>query len=85
MKGNRNKNTMSLFLILTLAITIHVVHGAASEMPATDSAKYQAVLALTPVGDDDDESGDLLTKTTGAASAMAHRKKIAALTAGPSA
>ena len=67
MKGNRNKNTMSLFLILTLAITIHVVHGAASEMPATDSAKYQAVLALTPVGywPADEGVGDTLHDRSG--------------------
>ncbi len=36
--------------------------------------------ALTPVGDDDDESLDLLTKTTGALAAVAHIKKVAKLT-----
>jgi len=35
--------------------------------------------ALTPVGDDD-ETSDLLTKTTGAAAAVAHIKKVAELT-----
>lgn len=36
--------------------------------------------ALTPVSDDEDETLDLLTKTTGARAAVAHVKKIAALT-----
>jgi hypothetical protein len=36
--------------------------------------------ALTPVGDDGDESLDLLTKTTGGRAAVAHVKKIAELT-----
>jgi radical SAM superfamily enzyme YgiQ (UPF0313 family) len=37
-------------------------------------------LALTPVSDDDDDTLDLLTKTTGARAAVAHFKKIAGLT-----
>ncbi len=36
--------------------------------------------ALTPVSDDDDETLDLLTKTTGARDAVAHIKKVAELT-----
>ena len=36
--------------------------------------------ALTPVSDDEDETLDLLTKTTGALAAVAHVKKIAGLT-----
>ena len=36
--------------------------------------------ALTPVNDEEDASLDLLTKTTGAAAAVAHIKKVAALT-----
>jgi hypothetical protein len=36
--------------------------------------------ALTPVGDDDDAALDLLTKTTGSASALAHIRKVAHLT-----
>jgi hypothetical protein len=36
--------------------------------------------ALTQVRDDDDETFDLLTKTTGARAAIAHVKKVAALT-----
>ena len=38
--------------------------------------------ALTPVSDDEDETLDLLTKTTGARAAVAHVKKIAELTGG---
>ena len=37
-------------------------------------------LALMPVGNDDDETFDLMTKTTGGRTAVAHIKKIAALT-----
>ena len=37
-------------------------------------------LALTPVSDDEDETLDLLTKTTGGSAAVAHFKKIAKLT-----
>ncbi len=36
--------------------------------------------ALTPVSEDEDETLDLLTKTTGARAAVAHVKKIAELT-----
>jgi hypothetical protein len=36
--------------------------------------------ALAPVSDDGDETLDLLTKTTGGSAAVAHVKKIAALT-----
>ena len=36
--------------------------------------------ALTPVGDDEDETFDLLTKTTGARAAVSHIKKVAELT-----
>jgi hypothetical protein len=39
-------------------------------------------LALSPVGDDEDETLDLLTKTTGATVAVAHARKIEALTHG---
>jgi radical SAM superfamily enzyme YgiQ (UPF0313 family) len=37
--------------------------------------------ALTPVGDDEDATLDLLTKTTGGRAAVAHGKKVAELTA----
>ena len=36
--------------------------------------------ALMPVGDDDDVTLDLLTKTTGVAAALSHQKKVAELT-----
>src|SRR5262249_3951280 len=36
--------------------------------------------ALTPVGDDDDPTLDLLTKTAGASTAIAHIRKVAELT-----
>jgi hypothetical protein len=36
--------------------------------------------ALTPVGDDNDETLDLLTKTTGGRAAVAHVRKVAELT-----
>jgi hypothetical protein len=38
--------------------------------------------ALSPVRDDDDVTLDLLTKTTGGRAAVAHAKKVAALTTG---
>jgi hypothetical protein len=36
--------------------------------------------ALAPVGDDDDATFDLMTKTTGVQAALSHQKKVAALT-----
>jgi len=36
--------------------------------------------ALAPVGDDNDVTLDLLTKTTGASTAIAHIRKVAELT-----
>ena len=44
------------------------------------NARSYKDLSLTPVGDDDDEMLDLMTKTTGGRTAVAHIKKIAALT-----
>jgi hypothetical protein len=41
--------------------------------------------ALAAVNDDDDEMLDLLTKTSGARAAVAHVKKVAALTGAPAA
>ena len=43
------------------------------------ASRFYTDLALTP-GGDDEESLDLLTKTTGVAAAMAHAKKVAELT-----
>ncbi|HUJ02276.1 MAG TPA: hypothetical protein VLW75_01465, partial [Rhizomicrobium sp.] len=45
------------------------------------AAKNYTDVALTPVTDDEDESLDLLTKTTGAREAVAHLRKVAGLTA----
>jgi hypothetical protein len=59
---------ISRLLLLKLAI---------SRDPA---AKSYMDRALTPVGDDNDETLDLMTKTTGARAALAHVKKIAGLT-----
>jgi hypothetical protein len=59
---------ISRLLLLKLAI---------SRDPA---AKSYMDRALTPVGDDNDETLDLMTKTTGARAALAHVKKIADLT-----
>jgi hypothetical protein len=36
--------------------------------------------ALTPVGDDNDATLDLLTKTAGASAAIAHIRRVAELT-----
>ena len=44
------------------------------------NAKAYTDRALTPIRDDDDETFDLLTKTTGARAAIAHVKKVAELT-----
>ena len=44
------------------------------------TARSYKDLALMPVGNDDDEMLDLMTKTTGGRTAVAHIKKIAALT-----
>jgi len=38
--------------------------------------------ALAPVGDDNDATLDLLTKTAGASAAIAHIRKVAELTRG---
>jgi hypothetical protein len=44
------------------------------------AARTYTDIALTPVGDDEDMTLDLLTQTTGAPAAIAHVKKIAELT-----
>jgi hypothetical protein len=61
---------ISRLLLLKLAI---------SRDPAAKSYRDRA---LTPVGDDNDETLDLMTKTTGGRAALAHVKKIAELTGG---
>ena len=44
------------------------------------NARSYKDLALMPVGNDDDEKLDLITKTAGGRTAVAHIKKVAALT-----
>jgi hypothetical protein len=44
------------------------------------AARTYTDVALTPVNDAEDETLDLLTQTTGASAAIAHVRKIAALT-----
>ena len=44
------------------------------------NAKAYMDQALMPVGDDDDATLDLMTKTTGVAAALSHQKKVAELT-----
>jgi hypothetical protein len=46
----------------------------------SNGAKAYTDLALTPVQDGEDETLELLTQTTGAREAIAHVKKVAALT-----
>jgi hypothetical protein len=56
--------------LFLLKLTIEADPGARSYMDQ----------ALTPVGDDDDETLDLLTKTDGGRAAVAHSRKVARLT-----
>lgn len=60
-----------------------IVHLAlvARGLSRQDGAKQYMDQALTPVDDDDDQSLDLMTKTTGGTSAVAHLKNVARLTA----
>lgn len=60
-----------------------IVHLAlvARLLSRQDGAKQYMDQALTPVDDDDDQSLDLMTKTTGGTSAVAHLKNVARLTA----
>ena len=46
------------------------------------NARHYMDQALTPVRDDDDQTLDLLTKTTGAKAAVDHLKKVHDLTHG---
>lgn len=62
-----------------------ILAGAAARLAVWQAtAKREAAgymdQALTPVGDDDDETLDLMTKTTGARAAVAHIRKVAELT-----
>jgi radical SAM superfamily enzyme YgiQ (UPF0313 family) len=65
-------------LILTGAIVRLLIWQTA--IMYSPGARNYMDQALTPVSDDEDETLDLLTKTTGALAAVAHIKKIAELT-----
>ena len=67
MKEIAMKFMMSLFLAAILASTTQMVSVVASEKPAADTARYQAVLALKPVGywPADEGVGDTLTDRSG--------------------
>jgi hypothetical protein len=60
-----------------------IVRLVALKMRIARDPKASAYMdsALTPVSDDNDAMLDLLTKTTGAGAAIAHSRKVAALTA----
>ena len=67
-----NKNAMFAGAIVRLMLTAIAI----SRAPAARTYMDQA---LTPVGDDGDETLDLFTKTTGGGAAVAHIKKVAGL------
>ena len=68
------KNGLIAGKIAHLALVAHRLSRA-------DGAKQYMDQALTPVTEDDDQSLDLMTKTTGGTSAVAHLKNVARLTA----
>ena len=63
-----------------LASTIARLVSAAILIKSNDKARAYKDQALTPVGEDGDEMHDLLTKTAGGREAVAHAKRVAALT-----
>ena len=67
-----NKHAMFAGAIVRLMLTAIAI----SRAPAARTYMDQA---LTPVGDDGDETLDLFTKTTGGGAAVAHIKKVAGL------
>jgi radical SAM superfamily enzyme YgiQ (UPF0313 family) len=64
-------------LIVSLALQARAIQRSSNSVDYMDQA-------LMPVGADDDETFDLMTETAGALAAIAHTKKIARLTGGPS-
>jgi radical SAM superfamily enzyme YgiQ (UPF0313 family) len=70
--------TLVKHVILTGAIIRLLIWQAA--IAYSPGAHNYMDQALTPISDDEDETLDLLTKTTGARAAVAHVKKIAELT-----
>ncbi len=67
------KNALIIGRIVHLSVVAH-------RISRRDDAKRYMDQALTPVDDHDDETLDLLTKTTGGATAVAHLKNVARLT-----
>ncbi len=63
-----------------LAGTIIRLTAAAYRISRDPASKVYLDQALTPVGADDEETLDLFTKTAGGTAAVAHVKKVAALT-----
>jgi hypothetical protein len=64
-------------VLATMTVRLLVVKIAIARDP---KARAYIDRALTPVGDDNDATLDLMTKTTGAGAAVAHIKKVAVLT-----
>jgi radical SAM superfamily enzyme YgiQ (UPF0313 family) len=64
-------------VIVGMIMRLFLLKLAIERDPAARSYMDQA---LTPVGDDNDETLDLLTKTTGGRAAVAHARKVAMLT-----
>jgi hypothetical protein len=69
-------------LVTHLKVAGTIVRLTLMAISITRSAHVQAYTdqALTPVRDDDEETLDLLTKTSGSRAAVAHLKKVAVLT-----
>ncbi|PTM94329.1 B12-binding domain-containing radical SAM protein [Mycoplana dimorpha] len=65
---------------VALAGTIVRLTAAAYRISRDPASKAYMDQALTPVGADDEETRDLFTKTAGGAAAVAHARKVAALT-----
>lgn len=68
------KNAIIAGRIVTLVLAAQAIKRELRRAPYMDQA-------LTPVGEDDDETLDLLTKTAGGHSAVTHARKVARLTA----
>ena len=65
---------------VALAGTIIRLTAAAYRISRDPASKAYMDQALTPVGADDEETRDLFTQTAGGAAAVAHARKVAALT-----
>jgi hypothetical protein len=67
------------WVIAGMAIRLIALNSAIRRDPA---ARTYSDVALTPVGDESDAALDLLNKTTGAAAAVAHLRRVAQITGG---